>query len=1358
MRLSGTKTGSANQYNGLGDQLYDLGGARPTLDLNFAGNGSLVDSVTGKTLVTHTRASNATYVDGDGIIKDAVTNLILRSEEFDNASWSKTRCSVSANQIASPNGSTTADYIVENSDNNSHFVGQTLSLTSGIVYTVSIYAKAGERSIFQASPSGAYLTTNGYVNYDLSSGTVTGSGGGATGSIVNVGNGWYRCITEFTANATASGTFAWFLQTSGTASRGASYQGDGSSGLYAWGAQLEEASTAGEYVKTTSTINSAPRFDHKVTRTTTNLALYSEEFDQWLDVESQVIINSSVAIAPDGTTTADKVVEDASTANHYVQSNHISVTGPVDITGSVFLKKGERRYVRLRLQTTAGPRAWFDLETGTRTAIDPAASDATITDVGNGWYRCTITEANVSTASNVSFQIFTQSDSGSQTSYTGDGTSGLYIWGAQVETNSDVGPYVKTEASTATKVDAEPLGLLVEESRTNLILRSEASVAYWGIAGTTTRTDVTDNAFGRFNGVRVTDDGQDWHGLNTSNFSATSGTAYAVTVFAKYGTASQIRVTFRDNSASTESRVQGSPGNLAVTSEFAGTISNVTEELQSDNTVKITFVVTANSTAPNIYIRVGPATSNNSDVIVYAAQVEEGSFPTSYIPTSGSTVTRSADVTSIEGNDFGTVNLAQYSEHVTGWNIKSNVNVLLDQETAPDGTRTADKVAENTATIEHYIEERVASGVSGVYTHSVFVKAAGRTSVYMRPVHVGESSNTSRCIFDLTAGTAGTPTDLASNPTIEAYPNGWYRISLSVTLTGANTTHGLRLHVYNGSTLNYQGDGTSGYFVWGAQIEESSTATPYVKSDVTWTSRASNATYYDYTGTLKKSSYNLITYSEQLDHSNWTDIGTSWTANAETAPDGTQTADNPGFIAAKWGIFDQTNLSWLSGYPENFPFTVTSTWTRRYITFTTPSGSTSARFYVLRDALDSKYVYQAVSGLTANTTYTASAYYKLADDNSTVLVWGAQLEAGPYAGDYAKTEASAASTARNVAFLPDGSGNFVSAGELLLEDAGTNYNNYSEYYAHDGSLGWYDPLGNATFTPNKLAPDGTLTAVEWKNTTSNQALLRDIHSSTTPNGTDSYTVSFWAKLMSQHNGQALRLDWNDVNVSNYTLELVTDEWVRITHSFVPSATAKSFVDIVSNTTSDAVIHFWGLQVEKSPYPTSYIPTFGSTATRAADVSSSSSNTFGNSFYDQTEGSVFADVFNRRTYDGVSSFPYILEFNDGTSNQRISFDHSVLSGGYRALFVVRDGNINQMATTVEYPIATGDLSLTGAYALNSFAASSNGNVAVIDSSGTVPVVNRLQIGNGFGIEYNGTISRLTYWPTRLSNDTLQTITV
>ena len=75
MRLSATKANSTNQYRGLGEQLYDLGGARPTLDLNFANNESLVDSVTGKNLVTHTRASSATYVDGDGNIQTAADNV-----------------------------------------------------------------------------------------------------------------------------------------------------------------------------------------------------------------------------------------------------------------------------------------------------------------------------------------------------------------------------------------------------------------------------------------------------------------------------------------------------------------------------------------------------------------------------------------------------------------------------------------------------------------------------------------------------------------------------------------------------------------------------------------------------------------------------------------------------------------------------------------------------------------------------------------------------------------------------------------------------------------------------------------------------------------------------------------------------------------------------------------------------------------------------------------------------------------------------------------------------------------------------------------------------------------------------------
>jgi hypothetical protein len=95
MRTLATKARAINQYNGLGNQLWDLAGNRPSLDLPFADNKSLVDATTGANLVDFTRASSGTYVDSEGVIRTATTNLLLRSEEFDTTwtnFWSKRYC------------------------------------------------------------------------------------------------------------------------------------------------------------------------------------------------------------------------------------------------------------------------------------------------------------------------------------------------------------------------------------------------------------------------------------------------------------------------------------------------------------------------------------------------------------------------------------------------------------------------------------------------------------------------------------------------------------------------------------------------------------------------------------------------------------------------------------------------------------------------------------------------------------------------------------------------------------------------------------------------------------------------------------------------------------------------------------------------------------------------------------------------------------------------------------------------------------------------------------------------------------------------------------------------------------------
>ena len=87
MKTTGSRASAVSQTRGFGDLLYDKAGARPSLDLDFAGTSSLRDKITGEYLVDHTRQSNGTYIGNDGLVKQAVTNYVLYSQEFDNSWW-----------------------------------------------------------------------------------------------------------------------------------------------------------------------------------------------------------------------------------------------------------------------------------------------------------------------------------------------------------------------------------------------------------------------------------------------------------------------------------------------------------------------------------------------------------------------------------------------------------------------------------------------------------------------------------------------------------------------------------------------------------------------------------------------------------------------------------------------------------------------------------------------------------------------------------------------------------------------------------------------------------------------------------------------------------------------------------------------------------------------------------------------------------------------------------------------------------------------------------------------------------------------------------------------------------------------
>ena len=546
--------------------------------------------------------------------------------------------------------------------------------------------------------------------------------------------------------------------------------------------------------------------------------------------------------------------------------------------------------------------------------------------------------------------------------------------------------------------------------------------------------------------------------------------------------------------------------------------------------------------------------------------------------------------------------------------------------------------------------------------------------------------------------------------------------------------------------------------------------------------RASSGTYVGSDGLIKTATTNLLLQSE--------DFSTTWlgtdavTTNTADSPFGELSADTLTYnsvgsnryqnvttassttytfsvwMRAVTGTFElklsRTNaISW-TGATVSDPITLTTEWQRYSLTFTTGASDTASGL-VIGD-----------EGLTAyNLPATGSIY-----------AWGAQLEKGTYAGDYAKTEGSAASTARTAAYLPDGNGNFVSAGDLLLEGAGTNLLLRSEEF--DNATVWTP--SNGTVSPNTdTAPDGTLSADKFIPDAASNTFKELQQNASVTTGTV-YTFSQFVKAAGYRyiqlvgNGSifgtfAVNFDLqNGVETSfaagtstvvNRGIQAYGNGWYRVFASVtcISTASGRMAVNVIPaedsvrgvNWSSDGSsgVLFWGAQLEANPYPTSYIPTTGSTATRAADVSTSAA-TFGNSWYEQSEGTFF--VRTQAQNDSV----IIVADDGGFSNRKPQLAVGAASAMDTA-YVASNSVVAYLSNS-----NTANTVFNGAvvYKVDDYAAVINGGTVISDTAGALPSnCTALRIGAFFngGNPMDGTLRRLTYWPQRLSNDTLQTIT-
>nr|PZM87704.1 MAG: hypothetical protein DIU81_08860 [[Clostridium] cellulosi] len=164
------------------------------------------------------------------LVEEGTTNLLLRSEEFDNTVWGKSNSTIIANVITAPNGTNTS-YKIVSGNVGKNYIGVQQSVTfSNTIYTFTVYAKAGEVRWLRLG------LTSYNAWFDLQSGVLGTVDLGATAAIKYVGNGWYLCSLTATI-ADGSGFVYIRLADSNGDLR---FTGDGTSGLYLWGAQLEQ--------------------------------------------------------------------------------------------------------------------------------------------------------------------------------------------------------------------------------------------------------------------------------------------------------------------------------------------------------------------------------------------------------------------------------------------------------------------------------------------------------------------------------------------------------------------------------------------------------------------------------------------------------------------------------------------------------------------------------------------------------------------------------------------------------------------------------------------------------------------------------------------------------------------------------------------------------------------------------------------------------------------------------------------------------------------------------------------------------------------------------------------------------------
>ena len=361
---------------------------------------------------------------------------------------------------------------------------------------------------------------------------------------------------------------------------------------------------------------------------------------------------------------------------------------------------------------------------------------------------------------------------------------------------------------------------------------------------------------------------------------------------------------------------------------------------------------------------------------------------------------------------------------------------------------------------------------------------------------------------------------------------------------------------------------------------------------------------------------------------------------------------------------------------------------------------------------------------------------------------------------------------------------------LLVEEARTNLLQRSEEFETTWARTSVSGFGVGSAVNVETAPNGTLTAdlIAVANGISSGTgfVLQDITKAAT---STTYTVTTFAKAQDWN---AVTLHAHDVATNNnratVTFSLATgvittaaaafgtfsaasaitatpfiNGWFRVNLTFTSSTETGLRVRLVPNNsttvTSDGTngIYLWGAQLEAGAFPSSYILNVNTPlgVTRSADVASITGTNF-SSWYNQTEGTVFNDCVSIHSATQVLVNIGATAANTGSSSIAIA---SNLASSQKRVRVRDAASVDQASLALGASSSGSRTRIAAAIKVDDFAASLDGGTALTDATGTVPTVALMEIGSApSGVNLGTQLHRrITYWPQRLPNSTLQPLT-